>query len=327
LITPGIRYVRFGTSYVDNALQDFQFAPGVVLNTFCSVTLASTPGNTKDQGSICGDRQVRYGFEPSVNVSYLARPWLTLYGGYMESLRSPSLGGGGGLFQSVDPASYHLSRARYGEFGFKIHSEGTGLMNNLIYGANLYRVAYTSQEIDIGLANGDTIAANGAARYQGLNYFLDDDPMRNLHVFLNGNVEGARYTTFVVNGTPYDGSPVPYVPSSTFNLGATYNFKIGGVSIIPVGAFQFVGTQTIFDNSLAAPSHQTMPSYGTVNLGLTAPFKHVDLILNALNILNRQYNEYLFISSGGYFSTPAGGYELAYPAAPFTVYGSVRLHF
>ena len=106
------------------------------------------------------------------------------------------------------PLHYHLSRARYGQFGFKIHTEGTGVMNNLIYGANIYRVTYSSQEIDIGLANGDTIAANGAARYQGLNYFLDDDPARNLHVFVNGNFEAARYTSYVVNnsGGSFNGS-------------------------------------------------------------------------------------------------------------------------
>jgi iron complex outermembrane receptor protein len=326
-ITPGIRYVRFAASYYDNSLEDFGFAPGVVLTTHCPVTLAATSGNTKDQGASCANYQARYGFEPSINASYRARPWLTLYGGYDEELRSPSLGGGGGLFQSVDPYSYHLSRARYGQFGFKIHTEGTGLLNNLIYGANVYRVAYTSQEIDIGLANGDTIAANGAARYQGLNYFLDDDPAPNLHVFINGNVEGARYTNYNVGGLAYDGSPVPYVPSSTFNLGATYHFKVGGIPIIPVAAFQFVGRQNIFDNTVGAPSVVTEPSYGTLNLGLTAPFKHVDFLLNALNVLNRQYNEYLYISSGGYFSTASSGYELAYPAAPFTIYGSVRFHF
>ncbi len=326
-ITPGIRYVRFSTSYYNDSLQDFHFAPGVVLNTQCPYTLTGTPGNTKDQGASCANAQARYGFEPSINASYRAMRWLTFYGGYTEALRSPSLGGGGGLFQSVDPYSYHLSRARYGQFGFKIHTEGTGLANNLIYGANLYRVTYSSQEIDIGLANGDTIAANGAARYQGLNYFLDDDPAPNLHVFLNGNVEAAHYTNYNVGSAVYDGSPVPYVPSSTFNLGATYHFKVGGVPIIPVAAFQFVGRQNIFDNTVGAPSNVTMPSYGTLNLGLTAPFKHVDFLLNALNVLNRQYNEYLYISSGGYFSTPSGGYELGYPAAPFTVYGSVRFHF
>ncbi len=326
-ITPGIRYVRFSTGYYNNSLEDFRFAPGIVLSTHCPSTLISTPGNTKDQGASCANFESRYGFEPSIDASYRARPWLTFYGGYLEALRSPSLGGGGGLFQSVDPYSYHLSRARYGQFGFKIHTEGTGLINNLIYGANIYRVTYSSQEIDIPLSTGDVIAANGAARYQGLNYFLDDDPAPNLHVFMNGNVEGARYTSYVVNGLAYNGSPVPYVPSSTFNLGATYHFRVGGVSIIPVGAFQFVGTQNIFDNTVGAPSKLAMPSYGTLNVGLTAPFKHVDLLLNGLNILNRKYNEYLYVSSGGYFGTSFGGYELAYPAAPFTIYGSVRLHF
>ncbi len=64
-----------------------------------------------------------------------------------------------------------------------------------------------------------------------------------------------------------------------------------------------------------------MSSYGTLNAGVTAPFKHFDLILNALNI-------YVYVSSGAYFGTaPLAGYELAYPAAPFTVYRGVRLHF
>ncbi len=326
-ITPGVRYASFSTSYFNNSLQDFNFAPGVHLSSQCPSTLTSTAGNTKDQGASCGNFQRRSGFEPSINASYRARPWLSFYGGYMESLRSPSLGGGGGLFQSVDPYSYHLSRTRYGQFGFKIHTESTGVIHNLIYGANLYRLGYSSQEIDIGLQNGDTIAANGAARYQGLNYFLDDDPAPNLHVFMNGNIEGAHYTSYVVNGVSYNGSPVSYVPSSTFNLGATYHFKLGHVSIIPVGAFQFVGTQTIFNNLTGAPSNQTMPSYGTVNVGLTAPFKHVDFLLNGLNILNRKYNQYLYVSSGGYFGTSFGAYQLAYPAAPFTVSGSVRFHF
>jgi iron complex outermembrane recepter protein len=111
-------------------------------------------------------------------------------------------------------------------------------------------------------------------------------------------------------------------------VGATYNFKIHGVTFIPVGAFQFVGTQTIFNNDTGAPSTLTMSSYGTLNAGLTAPFKHIDILFNALNILNKQYNEYLYVSSGAYFGTaPLAGYELAYPAAPFTCYGGVRFHF
>ncbi len=100
--------MRFATSYVDNLLEDFTFLHGVSLGTHCSITNVSLPGNTKDQGSMCGNYQSRYAFEPSVNANYQALPWLSFYGGYSETLRSPSLGGGG-LFQSVDPYTYHLS--------------------------------------------------------------------------------------------------------------------------------------------------------------------------------------------------------------------------
>jgi len=52
-----------------------------------------------------------------------------------------------------------------------------------------------------------------------------------------------------------------------------------------------------------------VPSYGTIDGGITAPFKHFDLIFNGLNLANRKYDGYLYVSSGGYFGTPFGGYE------------------
>jgi len=125
------------------------------------------------------------------------------------------------------------------------------------------------------------------------------------------------------------------VPSSTLNLGAYYKFRPGDrVDVQPVASFQFVGTQALFDNSIGAPSSQTMPSYGKLNLGVTVPLRHFDVVFNALNVLNKQYNEYEYISVGSYFGTGgnvppefASGYKLAYPAAPFTAYGGVDIHF
>ena len=46
-----------------------------------------------------------------------------------------------------------------------------------------------------------------------------------------------------------------------------------------------------------------------------------------LNLFDKQYNIYQYISSGGYYGTSTGGYMFAYPGAPFTVYGSVRFIF
>jgi iron complex outermembrane receptor protein len=49
--------------------------------------------------------------------------------------------------------------------------------------------------------------------------------------------------------------------------------------------------------------------------------------VTALNVLNRRYNAYEYVSSGGYFGTAQRGYMLAYPGAPITVYGGVSARF
>ncbi len=327
-IIPGIRYVGFQTGYSSAALQDFSFAPGVLLSTHCLINQTSAPGNVKDQGASCADQQNRSGVEPSIDMSIRATPWLAFYGGFEEALRSPQMGGGGGMFQSVDPASYHLSRQEYTQAGFKVHFEGSGWRNGLLFGASYYHQYYANQEIDVGLANGDTVSANGTSAYQGINLFIDDDPVNHLHLFANGNIESAKYTNYVTGGVSYNGAPVPYVPASMMNVGAYYELTPRkGLVIQPTAAFQFVGTQHLFDNTTVAPSSQTMAAYGTVNLGVKIPFRFFELEMTALNVLNRKYNEYAYISSGGYFGTPNAGYTLAYPAAPFTIYGGVRFHF
>jgi iron complex outermembrane receptor protein len=345
-ITPGIRYVGFATGYSNAALQDFTFVPGVVLSSHCPANQTSNSSdptvNTKDQGANCPGHENRSGVEPSVDVTVRVLPWLSLYGGFYEALRSPQLGGGGGQFQAVDPASYHLSRQTYYQAGLKVHLEQAGIFNNLLFGAAFYHQNYADQEIDVTLANGNSVSSNGTSAYHGVNAFIDDDPVRNLHAFANISLEAANYTNYVVilplpatSGSPatpgqnYNGSPVPYVPTSTLNVGVYYDWKPSeSVMIEPMASFQFIGSQHLFDNVAVAPSNQTMSSYGTLNLGVKAPIKkHVEANLTALNVLNKKYNEYEYISSGGYFGTPSGGYRLAYPAPPVTVYGGVDFHF
>lgn len=344
VITPGLRFNGFTTQFSDQAQQDFSFAQGVVLGTTCRYTTVNAAdqikGNLNDQGACPSARENRTGFEPSGSATIAATPWLQLYGGYLESLKSPQVGGGGGLFQSVDPTSYHLARQRYYQVGLKTHAEGQGLLNSFILGAAYFHQNYANQEIDIGLANGNTISSNGTSSYHGVNAFIDDDPIANLHMFLNASLERAVYTSYVIavnadgsSGKSYNGSSVPYVPSTLVNFGAYYQFKpSAAVTIQPTASFQFTGIQHLFDNSVGAPSGQVMPSFGTLNLGVTTPFHHFDLNVAALNVLNNSYNEYEYLSSGSYFgtsgnTTDAAGYTLAYPGSPATVYGGVNLHF
>ncbi len=337
-ITPGIRYSGFQVNYSNHALQDFKFASGVVLhNSDCANFYQQTTpagANTKDQGANCGAQENRSGMEPSADVEYLVMPWLTIYGGYQEALKSPQMGGGGGLFQSVDPSSYHLARQRFYQGGFKIHNEGTGVLNSFLFGANFYHQRYSNQEIDVSLANGDTIANSGTSSYHGVNLYVDDDPIAKLHIFANASVERAIYTNYVtgaptvaLGGTAYNGLPVAYVPNSTLNAGAYYQFNVMKVPVQPMFSLQYTGRQAIFDNSVALPSSKTMSNFTTANAGFKVPLKHTDIGLNALNIFRNRYNEYEYVSSGGYFGTPTGGYILAYPGAPASVYGTITAHF
>jgi len=129
---------------------------------------------------------------------------------------------------------------------------------------------------------------------------------------------------------------VPYVPNVTLNIGADYAFNVYDKAVVtPTLWYSYTGSQSIFNNLTGAPSKQTMPGYGTINMSLDTKVplqvlgktRTVDLNLALLNMGGGKYNTYEYISSGGYFNTPNGGYALAYPGAPFTAYGSIGISF
>ena len=179
-ITPGVREVTFTTSYSDQVQRDFTFTPGVVLRTHCSLypvpPSTDTPAqgqlidpyfdlfgvpNVNDQGSLCGEHESRSQLEPSINVAVMPYPWLTIYGGYDVTYRSPALGGGGGMFQSVDPAFYTLARGGYSQGGVKVHFQNAPALKNFILGVNYFHLGYTNQEIDFETASGLEVSGGG----------------------------------------------------------------------------------------------------------------------------------------------------------------------
>ena len=343
-VTPGVNYFLNDIGYADNTLQDFAFAPNVTtLPTHCLLngTYTSTPGDLKIQSANCAARETRSGFEPSANLSIHPNSWFNLYGGYSEELKTPQVGGGGGLFQGTDPASYTLARAEYSQAGAKVHFDQAGPMSRLLAGVSYFHLFFGDQELDIGLANGDSISSTASSVYNGVNAFFDAEAMNNLHLFFNSTFERAHYSNYVINQSydangnllpgslPYNGLPVSYVPNTILNIGASYDIVASeNVVIQPRLWYQYTGTQYVFDNTAGAPSaNTTMPTFGTVNLGVNVPVKFFNFRVTALNLFNQKYNQYEYISSGGYFGTASGGYLLAYPGAPLTVYGTVSVHF
>ncbi len=364
-IIPGVRVDGFSTTYSDQAYRDFTFASGVVPSTHCSLyasghdpfhNILGTP-NAFDQGSICGAHESRSAVEPSIDVTVTPRPWLTLYGGYDTTYRSPAFGGGGGLFQQVDPRYYILAEGKYAQIGAKLHFVNAPLLRNFITGVNFFHNDYDNQEIDVETAAGVQLTSGGSTTYHGVDAFFDADPTSNLHIFLNLAGEASKFRTYVTGGTLascgkspnaaglargcqyYNNLPVSYVPDFTFNTGVYYAIQHHGHELLePRLWLQSIGSQHLWSNLSGAPVKQTQPSYATVNLGFTAPVsfqkQHFNLKLDVMNLGDVKYNEYEYISSGGYFAPlfpdqnkVPSGYINAYPGAPRAVYGTISYQF
>jgi iron complex outermembrane recepter protein len=205
---------------------------------------------------------------------------------------------------------------------------------------------YTHQEIDFETAAGLEVSGGGNSSYHGVDAFFDDDPYRNAHIFLNFAGEAASFSNYIVGGPSlaecaaqgltclsYNNLPVSYVPNATLNAGLYYGVEHNGrVWVEPRFWFEYIGSQHLFSNLSGAPSTQTMPSYATANLSFIVPLRiheehSINLGVDLMNLFNSQYNEWEYISSGGYFGTATNGYINAYPGAPRTVYGTITYQF
>ncbi|MGB7264942.1 MAG: TonB-dependent receptor, partial [Terracidiphilus sp.] len=277
-IIPSVRVDGFSTSYSDQAARDFTFAPSTyfyenssgtatpstapVYQTHCSLNpqtgssasdpyynLWGTPVQTsdgssaKDQGSLCGAHESRSAIEPGIDASVMPKDWLTIYGGYDTTYRSPALGGGGGLFQAVNPAYYILAKGAYAQFGGKVHFTHAPGLRNFIAGVNYFHNNYTNQEIDVETALGVEETSGGNSTYHGVDAFFDADPRSNIHFFFNFAGEASNFTTYVTGGplsecgsssnatgladgcAYYNNLPVSYVPNFTLNTGIYYGIQ------------------------------------------------------------------------------------------------------
>ncbi|MFZ0745996.1 MAG: TonB-dependent receptor, partial [Terracidiphilus sp.] len=299
----------------------------------------------------------RSAVEPGIDASVMPYDWLTIYGGYDTTYRSPALGGGGGLFQAVNPNYYILAEGAYAQFGAKVHFTKAPGLRNFIAGVNYFHNNYTNQEIDVETALGVEETSGGNSTYHGVDAFFDADPRSNIHFFFNFAGEASNFTTYVTGGplsecgkssnptgladgcAYYNNLPVSYVPNFTLNTGIYYGIQHHNHVIVePRFWLESTGSQHLWSNLSGAPTSQTMPTYTTANVSFNAPItfekQSFNLRLDMMNVGNSQYNEYEYISSGGYFaelapdpSNPPNGYINAYPGAPRSIYGTISYQF
>ncbi|GAB6078740.1 TonB-dependent receptor [Hydrogenobaculum acidophilum] len=332
-IEPGIRWVDFITDYNNSTCSDFPLA--------CQL---NPKGNEAQYPSAHTNFTKT---EPSLALSYKPFDWLSLYGNYAETYKVPENGGGGGPYQSVPASEIHLEKSQQYQIGFKILKQHIPYAEKVFVGANYFHMIFSNLFFPIYDANGNYLGDGaGTSVYKGVNLFADYYPTKHFYIWTNGTYEDANFNNYTytnANGavTNAGSLPVSYVPHTLFNLGASYSYLLdylGGIIVKPSAWYQYVGSQSMFNNNTGLPDTQKMPSYYTLNASMSfivmpslrlskeLKLRDIDFTLTALNITNKKYNEFEYISSGGYYGVN-GGYVQAYPGAPFTIYGSLRADF
>ena len=323
-LTPGVRLVGYHTDYYPRGNVDFAQAYALYpQDNQAQLPAASTSYNKT---------------EPSLSVRWQPLGWLALYGNWGTTYRLPGVGGGGGLYQKQPVGGDILERAVEYQLGAKAHWLQVGGFSNVLFNVNYYHLHFSNQFIGVSSQNGTFLGlGTGDSVYHGFNLY-GEGMLSRTHLFSNLNLEQARFNNYSFQGSTYNGLPVSYVPKTTFNVGAYFRLPVGSAMLKPRAWYQYVGSQHLFDNNLGAPSQQTMPAYGVVNLslavdlpaGLFGPAVHsVELKFEVLNALGKRYNAFEYISSGGVYNTAPNvvGYTLAYPGAPRSLYGTLDVKF
>ena len=318
-VTPGIRFVYFGTTYANHATTDFPQA-----------NMANDPETQPGSSTTFGK------WEPSFDVRYRVTHNVALYAQAAQAYQNPEVGGGGGPYQQLPSSVLVPTEGRDYTAGIHVLVENNAALRHFVLNVNYYRMTLNDQFIGVTTANGSTIEATGNSLYQGVNVYSEDNPVGALHVFGNAGYERAHYMNYATGGVSYAGLPVPYVPQETFSAGLYYRYYRSGRVYEPRLWDTFTGAQHIFNNDTGTPSAQNLAGYNLVNasLGVKMPMGNlygrsasVKITLSVLNILGNQYNEYEYVSSGGYLGGNSAGATLGYPGAPRTYYLSADMQF
>lgn len=324
-ITPGIRIVSFQTNFVNNAQTTFP----TNVNDQIGTNGDGTGGHNQPNSSTTFSE-----LEPSLGVNWQASKHIALYANYATAYKAPA--GATGTYAHLLASSLQPQKSTQYQVGLKGLIRNNGVLRHSAFGVNYYELNDTNEIIPIPVVSHlYSLFASGSSKFSGVNMYFEDAPIYTLHVFSNISFEKATYTNYTTpSGGSYAGLPVSNVPAETMNLGAYYKMYDAGVLYAPRIWWQYTGTQNIYNNNTNAPTTQKLPAFGIWNASLRMSVAHQDILpglhrvslsVGVYNVLNKHYNAYEYISSGGYYGV--AGETLGEPGAPRSFYVSLSAKF
>ncbi len=319
-ITPGVRLVSFQTSFVNNAAAAFP---------------TNTTYGVGHNGDVQPNSTTHFvDLEPSIGVNWQATPDVSLYANYSKAYKAPA--GATGTYAHLLASSLQPQTSDQYQVGLKALIPRYGYLKHAVLGVNYYHLTDNNEIIPVPVVNHTySLFASGSSQFSGVNLYFTDNPLYSLHLFSNLSFENATYLAYTnPHGVSYDGLPISNVPAQTANIGAYYEIYDAGALYEPRIWWQYTGTQDLYNNNTGAPTRQKLPAFGLFNAALNIKIAGHDLMsglhtmsldFGVLNILNKRYNAYEYISSGGYYGV--AGQMLGEPGEPRSFYMSVDAKF
>ncbi|MGK9452971.1 TonB-dependent receptor [Acidithiobacillus caldus] len=329
-IVPALRYINYSTDFTPNEQSAFPLA--YQLNQAGAASQHPPASTTFSR------------LAPSVSLRWHPLHWLTAYASYEQAFRQPENGGGTGPYVTIPASQVNLEKVSYYQGGVKTYFKHVGLLHDAYLDVGLFHANFSHELLPTALSSFGFLLAKGFSVYNGVNVSAGANLGYHISTFLNASFLHTYFKSFTNGNGTFSDVPVAYVPNHTFNLGIMGKYFFGGILVKPNIAFQYEGSQYMYNNSTNITSHQKIPAYGLVNLGLDlrVPMRrylsgldYVDLNAQILNLFNRRYNGFEYVSSGGAYG--AGGYTnpttvgqgaiLAYPGAPRVFHLTVTAKF
>lgn len=282
---------------------------------------------------------VRY--EPSLGVNYELLRDTNLFGNFSITRHNPSSG-------NLDAyplvlASLKPARAEEWDVGVRYAALRRDDMREVYASVDFFHMLLNDETITYSTAQNPNVTyfGYGSATLKGVDLSLKSNFGRDWSGFANFGYLRSRWNEFNAPVTPSGpqatgyGLPVPNSPKTTLNVGLTYRLRLPAARVRATVWDQYIGARYLFDKNTGLPSTLTNPAYDLVNLSVSTrtrwlnsliPGVHGSTIsLQVLNLTGKEYNSTEYVSSGGYFQTPTGGYVIANPGAPRLVYASVAV--
>jgi iron complex outermembrane receptor protein len=227
------------------------------------------------------DHPVTYLFNPSYKFSDDLMTYLRVASGFRPG--GPNVGVPPGLGA---PLTFGADKLVSYELGLK----KLLLDNSMSFDVDVFDIDWSKIQLAESTGGFSFLGNGGAARSKGLEANWRYTPVSGLTVWANATYTDAELTADTPPGGlyGYKGDTLPYVPKWNANLGADYNFPLGGGwSGFVGGNFSYVDSRQSDFNTVPAPRF-TLPSYSNIDFHLGANFDKWSIEAYAKNLGNKR---------------------------------------